>query len=67
MGWAIFVDVLLWIASVVLFILAVITPSFLYFTIGLFCFFLAIVLLCIMAGSGSGSVGFTDTFFDSFD
>lgn len=67
MGWAIFADVLLWIAAIVLFILAAITPSFVYFIIGLVCLVLAIVLLCIMTGSGSGTVGFTDNLFDVFD
>lgn len=63
MGWLIFGDVLLWIAAIVLFILAAVTPSFVYFLIGLGCLVLAIVVLCIMVGGGSGSsVGFTDTF-----
>jgi membrane-bound ClpP family serine protease len=64
MGGAIFFDVILWIAAIVLFILAAITPSFVYLISGLICLVLAIVLLCILVG-GNASSGFS--LLDDFD
>jgi hypothetical protein len=59
-------DVILWIAAITLFILSATTPSFMFFILGLLCLLLAVVLLCIMTGSGSGS-SLIDDVFDFID
>jgi hypothetical protein len=62
MIWGIIFDVILWIAAVTLLILSYTTPSFMFFLLGVLCLLLAIVLLCILTGSGSGSSLIDDAF-----
>ena len=62
MIWGIIFDVILWIAAITLFILSYTTPSFIFFILGLACVLMAIILLCIMIGSGSGTSLLDDAF-----
>lgn len=67
MIWGIIFDVILWIAAITLFILSYTTPSFMFFLLGLGCVLMAIILLCIMVGSGESGTSLLDDAFDILD
>jgi hypothetical protein len=67
MIWGIVFDVILWIATAILFTVGITTGNIMLILLGWLCLLLAIVLLCILTGWGEKASSLVDDAFDILD